>query len=402
MSFRNLKSYSALPLAICLLSAAEVPKEGVTEQFAKRTARLWSLQPVVKPEVPSGATASANPIDAFVGAMYKEKGLRPVKKADKLTLLRRVYFDLTGIPPTPAEQEAFLSDSSPDAYAKVVDQLLGNEQHGVRWARRWLDVLRYADLDGVDGSVMPAASGIYLWRDWVIGALNQDMPYDGFVRAQILGNRYRREVITSTNGRRAAAEGPVADTFALGFLARAALTRNDRDRDISLSAVETISTAFMGMTVGCAKCHDHMYDPIRQTDFYAMKALFDPLVLKNVMLATPAEIFAAGQKLDEYKKQKAPVDSAIETLIEPYRTKLFDERVALLTADVQQIVRKPERDRTAAEQKIFDDYFPVLRIDPSKIKEIMPKEEAAKYDALRKQLGQLTAPPELPSYWTLE
>jgi hypothetical protein len=392
----------ALLAPICLLRAADVPKESVAEQFAKRAAKLWSLQPVTKPAVPAGVTLSTNPIDAFVSAMYKEKGLRPARKADKATLLRRVYFDLIGIPPTVAEQEAFLQDGSPDTYEKVVDRLLANEQHGVRWGRHWLDVLRYADLDGLDGSVMPAASGIYLWRDWVIAALNHDLPYDGFVRAQILGNRYKPEIITSTNGRRTPAEGAVADTFALGFLARAAVTRNDKERDIPFAAVETISTAFMGMTVGCAKCHDHMFDPIRQTDFYAMKAIFDPLVLKNVILATPEEIFAAGQKLDEYKKKKGPIDAAIEALIGPYRTKLFDERVALLTADVQQIVRKPERDRTEAEQKTFDDYYPVLRIDPSKIKEIMPKEEAVKYEALRKQETQLGQVPSLPSYWTLE
>ncbi len=120
----------------------------------------------------------------------------PAGKADKLTLLRRVYFDLIGIPPTIAEQDAFLADQSPDAYAKVVDRLLADEQHGVRWGRHWLDVLRYADLDGLDGSVMPASSGIYLWRDWVIRALNHDMPYDEFVRAQILGNRYTPEIAT--------------------------------------------------------------------------------------------------------------------------------------------------------------------------------------------------------------
>src|SRR5207302_5382676 len=131
--------------------------------------------------------------------------LHPAGKADKLTLLRRVYFDLIGIPPTVAEQEAFLKDQSPDAYQKVVDQLLANDQHGVRWARHWLDVLRYADLDGLDGSVMPASPGIHLWRDWVTAALNHDMPYDQFVRAQILGNRYPPETVTSPGGRRSRA-----------------------------------------------------------------------------------------------------------------------------------------------------------------------------------------------------
>ena len=307
-----------LPLALLALAsislfAADSPKETVEQQFAKRAARLWSLQPVVKPEIPAGVTASHNPVDAFVSAMYQEKGLHPSAKADKLTLLRRVYFDLIGIPPTVAEQESFLRDESPNAYEKVVDRLLASEQHGVRWGRHWLDVLRYADLDGVDGSVMPAASGVYLWRDWVISSLNHDMPYDQFARAQILGNRYAPSTVTDPFGRRSRPEGPVADTFALGFLARASLDHEDKDRNVSIAAVETISTAFMGMTVGCAKCHDHKFDPITQKDFYAMKAIFDPLVLKNVMLATPKEIFEAGQKLDDYKRKKAPIDEDIES-----------------------------------------------------------------------------------------
>ena len=155
-----------LPAILVLASAssqaaddlkAGAAKETVQEQFAKRAARLWSLQPVIRPPVPVGVTASANPIDAFIAADYKAKGLLPAGKADKLTLLRRVYFDLIGIPPTIVEQDAFLADESPEAYGKAVDRLLGDQQHGVRWARHWLDVLRYADLDGLDNSVMPAS-----------------------------------------------------------------------------------------------------------------------------------------------------------------------------------------------------------------------------------------------------
>jgi hypothetical protein len=387
-------------VAICLTVASAACAQGtVEEQFAKKAARLWSLQPVAKPAVPEGF---ANPIDAFVAADYKAKGLVPVGKADKLTLLRRVYFDLIGIPPTVAEQDAFLSDESPDAYLKIVDKLLADPQHGVRWSRHWLDVLRYADLDGLDGSVMPASSGIYLWRDWVIQALNHNVPYDQFVRAQILGNRYEPRTKTDDFGHRSRAEGSVEDTFALGFLARSAVTSDDKDRDIAFAAVETISTAFMGMTVGCAKCHDHKFDPISQKDYYAMKAIFDPLVLKNVMLATPAEIFANGEQFAEYKKKNALIQAEIEALVGPYRTKLFDERVALLTPEVQAIVRKPEKDRTTAEQKIFDDYYPVLRVDPSKFKAIMSKDEVARYNALVKQQEGLGTVPPLPSYWTVQ
>ncbi len=369
---------------------------------ATKPRTLWSLKPVVLPDVPSGVTESKNPIDAFIAEKYKEKGLEPTGTADKLTLLRRVHFDLIGLPPTIAEQRAFLRDKSPDAYEKVVDQLLANDQHGVRWARHWLDVLRYADLDGLDGSVMPAASGIYLWRDWAISALNRDMPYDDFVRAQILGNRSRKHTVMTATGQRTKAESNPEDEFALGFLARGAVTRENSDQDLSLAAVETVSSGFMGMTVACAKCHDHKFDPIKQKDFYAMKALFDPLVPKKVTMATPKEIFANGELVAEYDRKKAPIDDAIEALVSPYRTKLYAERVSMLTPDVQTIIHKPEKERTAQEQKTADDYFPVLRIDPSKIKEAMPPEARAKYEVLQKQEAALVKPPELPSYWTVE
>ena len=397
---RRFISYWVLLAALPMLHAADTGDDAVKAQFAKKASRLWSLQLVVKPEVPSGSYR--NPIDAFIAGKLHDKGLTPAPKADKLTLLRRLYFDLLGLPPTVAEQDAFLADESPDAYEKVVDRLLANEQYGVRWARHWLDVLRYADLDGLDGSVMPAAPGIYLWRDWVIHALNDDIPYDEFVRAQILGNRYRPQTVTASSGRRSRAQGPIEDSFALGFLARAAVTRDDRDHDIAFSAVETISTAFMGMTVGCAKCHDHKFDPISRRDYYSMKALFDPLVLKTVMLATPDQIFENGRKFDAYQRRKAELDKQIEDLVAPYKSKLFEERVNLLTPDVQAIVRKPEKDRTPAEQKTFDDYYPVLRIDPSKIKQIMPKEEIAKYTALLAEESKLGRVPTLPAYWTVE
>jgi hypothetical protein len=379
-------------------AAAPAATDPDAEKFAKRAARLWSLQPVQQVDVPAGVTESSNPIDAFIAAEWKEKGLRPAAKADKLTLLRRVSFDLVGLPPTPEQEQAFLKDDSPDAYEKVVDRLLASEQHGARWSRHWLDVLRYADQD----SGMPAASGIYLWRDWVISALNSDMPYDEFVRAQILGSRYKEHSTLTATGYRVRVPGPAEDSFALGFLARAALTADNKEQDLALNSVETVSTAFMGMTVGCAKCHDHKFDPIRQKDFYAMKALFDPLVPKRVILATPAEIFANGQKVAAYHAKKQVIDDAIEQLVAPYRTKLYDERVSMLPPDVQTVIRKSEKLRTAAEQKVADDYFPILRIDPSKIKQTLPKDDLDKYTDLLAKQKALGPAPALPSYWTVE
>ncbi len=372
------------------------------DEAAKHAPKLWSLRPVVQPAVPAGLTKSTNPVDAFIAERHMAKGLVPNGPATKLELLRRVHFDLTGLPPTIEQQDRFLADSSPDAYEKVVDTLLADKQHGVRWARQWLDVLRYADLDGLDGSVMPAARGIHHWRDWVIDALNEDMPYDQFVRAQITGNRHGGFTALSATGRRSRADANPRDQFALGFLARSALTRGDRDQDIAFAAVETISAAFMGMTVACAKCHDHRFDPITQKDYYSMKSLFDPLVMRRVTLATHEQIAANGQALEEYRRRKEPVDEEIEALIAPYRDKLFDERVSMLPPDVQAIVRKSERKRTLAEQKTFDDYFPVLRIDPPKIKEIMPKDAIARYDEMLKKQRAIRRPPDLPGYTIVE
>src|SRR5207249_306728 len=316
----------------------------------------------------------ADPIDAFVAAGYRAKGLTPVGPAEPRALLRRVYLDLIGLPPTPAEQDAFLQDQSPDAYEKVVDRLLANEQHGVRYARHWLDVLRYADVD----ERMIAAPGIHLWRDWVIRALNSDLPYDQFVRAQLTGYRTTVRTQMSATGYRSRIEPRPDDLFALGFLARGAVIRDNQNaQELPIAAVETISTAFMGLTVGCAKCHDHMYDPIKQRDFYAMKALFDPLVLRKVTLATTADLIAAGRALEDAENRRAAVEGPLNELIAPYRKKLYDDRVAMLPADVQAVIRKPEKERTAAEQKIADDYYPILRIDSDKIAEVMPAAERA-------------------------
>ena len=360
------------------------------------------MKPLIQPVVPSGAFQAANPIDAFLAAGQKAQALTPAATADRGSLLRRVYLDLTGLPPSPAEQATFLEDPSPDAYLKVVDRLLASEQHGVHYARHWLDVLRYADVD----ENMLAAPGIHLWRDWVIRALNSDLPYDEFVRAQLTGYRTSSRTAMTATGQRYRLEPRPDDLFALGLLARGAVLRDGGDgQEMALSAVETVSSAFLGLTVGCAKCHDHFYDPITQRDFYAMKALFDPLVVRKVLLATPTELFEQGQAIEALDGQRAAIEAPLEALIAPYRVKLYDERVAMLPDDVRAIVRKPEKQRSVEEQKIADDYYPVLRIDSGKVLEIMPPAERARYESLERQLGELRRGRRsraLPAFWTVE
>jgi hypothetical protein len=382
-------SFLMLSIAGCGTAAAATPD----------TSRFWALKPVVRPELPAGFAASRNPIDAFIRAKLGGKGLQAAGPADKRTLLRRVYLDLIGIPPTPEEQAAFEQDTSADAYEKVVDRLLGSDQHGVRYARHWLDVLRYADVD----DKMAAESGIHYWRDWVISALNEDLGYDKFVRAQLTGYREGEYTSINENGNRHRSQPLPYDLFALGFLARGQVSRDGKDtQELPIAAVETVSTAFMGVTVGCAKCHDHKFDPIANRDFYAMKALFDPLVVKRIRLASEADTVKYNQAYTEYSRKKAIAEKQVEELIAPYKAKLFAHLMESLTPEVQAVFRKPEKQRTSAEEKIADDYHVVFKVSGAGLKPYMPPDLLKQYTDLQKAADALRPPADLPEFWTVE
>ncbi|MCS7024113.1 MAG: DUF1553 domain-containing protein [Bryobacteraceae bacterium] len=229
----------------------------------------WAFIPPQKPPVPTVKDPAAvyNPIDAFILSELERRGLKQVPLADKRTLIRRATYDLTGLPPTPAEVEAFLNDPSPDAFAKVIDRLLGSPRYGERWGRHWLDVARYADSNGLDENLV--YKNAFRYRDYVIRAFNQDKPYDQFVQEQLAGDLM-----------------PAADeqtTFerwtATGFLSLGAkmLAEDDpvkMEMDIIDEQLDTTARTFMGLTIGCARCHDHKFDPIPQTDYYAMAGIF--------------------------------------------------------------------------------------------------------------------------------
>lgn len=380
-----------------LVAIVVIGVTGRVDAATRTNAPLWSVRPVARVALPEGP--EAHPIDRFLGAEMRKRNIRPAGPADRATLLRRVHVDLTGLPPTPAEQEAFASDPSPEAYGKVVDRLLADEQHAVRYARHWLDVLRYADAD----ERMTAAPGIHLWRDWVIGALHEDVPYDQFVQLQLTGVRSKERSQMSATGHRSRREPRPGDQFALGFLARGT---GEHPQELAINAVDTISTAFMGLTVGCAKCHDHMYDPISERSYYEMKALFDPLVLRKVTLAGAADLLAAGRVQSELAKRRAPHERALNEFAAPFRTRLHEGRVQMLPPEIQAVIRKPEKSRTVAEQKIADDYYPILRIDDDKLAEVMSGEERTRYRELQRQLNAAGAgvgpAPALPVFYTVE
>ncbi len=222
----------------------------------------WAFRPVkdYAPPVVRSAAWVKGPIDRFILAKLEESKLKPAPPASKLTLLRRVTYDLTGLPPTPEEADAFLADSSADAFTKVVDRLLASPRYGERWGRHWLDVARYADSTGMDEDhLYPHA---WRYRDWVIDSFNKDTPYDQFVMEQIAGDRLPRP-------------NPVATGFlALGPKPLAQQDRVKMIYDVVDEQIDVTSKAFLGLTLACARCHDHKFDPLLARDYYAMAGMF--------------------------------------------------------------------------------------------------------------------------------
>jgi cytochrome c553 len=243
--------------------AAPAPKKEFTEEQKS----FWAFQAVKDPAVPRVKDANwvKTPVDAFILAKLEEKGLKPARPATKTALLRRATFDLTGLPPTEQEINEFLADNSPKAFEKVVDRLLESPRYGERWGRHWLDVARYADSTGNDEDHRYP----YAWRyrDYVIAAFNKDMPYDQFVREQIAGDLLPGESFN--------AQGVVATGFlALGAKALAQVDKKKMLYDVWDEQVDVTSRAFLGMTMACARCHDHKFDPILTKDYYSMVGMF--------------------------------------------------------------------------------------------------------------------------------
>ena len=255
------------------------PYQATTARRAGRD--WWSLRPVERPEPPAVARRDwpRNPVDRFVLARLEAERLAPSPEADRRTSIRRLRFDLTGLPPTPAEVDAFLADTSPDAYEKAVDRLLGSADYGVRWARWWLDLARFGESNGFEHDEPRAHAWRY--RDWVVDSLNRDLPYDEFARLQVAGDVIRPRdpgAIEATGFLVAGGYDSVGQTQQ-SEPARA-LVRADEIEDV----VGTVGQAFLGLTVHCARCHDHKFDPIRQAEYYRFASALDGVRRGNRML----------------------------------------------------------------------------------------------------------------------
>jgi len=253
----------------------------------------WAYQPVTQPDVPTVQRADwpVNEIDNFTLAKMEQLNLQPVAKAGKRELIRRATFDLIGLPPTPEEIAVFLEDESPKAFDKVIDRLLQSEHYGERWGRYWLDVARYSEDQAHTFSVTANTNG-FRYRDWVIAAFNADMPYDQFVRMQIAGDLIGSEL-----------DGSYDHLVALGYFGLGAQYYKNSDAakaaaDELDDRVDTLTRGFLGLTVSCARCHDHKFDPIPTQDYYSLAGIFRSSKLHNAPLCESAEIEAyhAGQQ----------------------------------------------------------------------------------------------------------
>jgi hypothetical protein len=241
----------------------------VDEKPAENPGRHWAFQvPARRPAPRPSAVDTANPIDAFLAAQWQRRGLSPLAEADKPTLLRRVYWDLTGLPPTVDELRAFLDDRRPDAWERVVDRMLADPHYGERWGRHWMDIWRYSDWYGLGAEVRNAQKHMWHWRDWIVESLNEGKGYDRMVEEMLAADEIAP---LDASARRAT-----------GFLVRNYYLFN---RTTWLdTTVEHTSKAFLGVTLNCAKCHDHKFDPFSQVDYYRFRAVFEPHQVRMEML----------------------------------------------------------------------------------------------------------------------
>jgi hypothetical protein len=315
----------------------------------------WSFRKVRRPELPAGG--AKNPIDAFVQAKLKEKGLEPVRRADRRTLIRRAYYDLLGLPPSPEEVEKFAADPSPEAWSRLVDRLLESPRYGERWGRHWLDVVRYADTGGFETDIyFPNA---WRYRDYVIQSFNDDKPFDRFVQEQIAGDEMWPDNLDLAGGfeipkeKLRHLEARIGTgIYTVGPVYHEAAFNGEQLRYEWLTdAVDTTGEAFLGLTVGCSRCHDHKFDPLTRRDYHALMAIFAGSEEREIPVVSNFSIFGFKSgypnwlKVEELKAAVGRIDAAARQRVVDGVRKRFDARV-LAAYDTN-----PEK-RTAEQRKL--------------------------------------------------
>ena len=319
-----------------------------THEFTDAQKKFWSLQPVSKPAPPAVKNQSwvNTPVDAFVLAKLEAEGLQPNPRADKLTLLRRATEDMTGLLPTQAEIQQFLNDSSAGAWEKVVDRLLASPAYGERWGRHWLDVVRYADSNGFKAD--ETRPNMWRYRDYVIKAFNDDKPYDRFVKEQIAGDELYPgdpEALTAMGYNRNWTD----ETNAAGLITRRQETLDD------MTAIT--GQAFMGLTYGCARCHDHKFDPILQKDYYRLQAFFANTVAGDgpLPIKDPAERRKYEEQKALWEEKTKDIRAEMAKILEPLRAAKAESGAHTFEESVKTAIFKKPEERTPWEAVMYKD-----------------------------------------------
>ena len=371
----SLSPHETLPETGKHSAAIREPGSPVTEQDRQ----FWSFVKPVRSVIPRiQATGwGRNEIDAFVLQTLESRGLKPAPPAEPATLLRRAYFDLIGLPPSPEEVEVFLSDRSPDAFDRVIERLLASPHYGERWGRHWLDLARYADSGGFEFDVdRPHA---WRYRDYVIRSFNDDKPYDRFIREQLAGDELEpssSETLVATGFCR---NGPTVDN------ANNEQTRVDELDDI----VSTTSSVFMGLTVGCARCHDHKYDPFPQKDYYRLQAIFLSSQKTERLLGTENDQAAVKLRNQEIDKQIAPFKEQIANIEKPIRQRLLDEKVERFTRLSQQAGALASKDTSEFQKELAARFERDVKLQPEEIEAGLSPADRQARKALMKEVEKL-------------
>jgi hypothetical protein len=352
--------------------------------------KYWAFQKPALSSIPMARQAGWNrhPIDAFLMKAMEVRGLEAAPEADAHTLIRRAYMDLTGLLPTVAETTAFVSDRSPDRWERVIDRLLASPHYGERWGRHWLDVARYADSNGFEHDFdRPNA---WRYRDYVIRAFNEDKPYDSFLKEQIAGDELDRVTNDSL--------------IATGFLrcyAKVGFRENDNPQyryDYLDDMIATIGRGILGLTVQCARCHDHKFDPIHQADYYRLQTDLFGYVEVDHPLAAPDEIAAYERKLRDIEARVKPLREEIQRTEQPYRDILLPEKYKEFPENVQLAIRTPEAQRTPGQALLAGQVIRTTGISSKEIERIMKPEDLAGRRALSNEIHRIEKerPPPIP------
>lgn len=390
-----MRSDSLILAALLILAGGAVPGAEFSGDSDKDRARVtsrrnwWSFQPVARPAPPALRDPwIRTPIDAFLLEPMLAAGLRPSAMASRERLLRRVTLDLTGLPPTPAEAAAFLADKRGDAWERVVDRLLASPRYGERWAQRWLDVVRYADTNGfeLDAERLQA----WRYRDYVIRSFNFDKPWDRFLKEQVAGDEIwpgDKESLVALGFHRAGPEHLVGGNQ----------DQEMNRQEVLIEMTAGIGNVFLGLTMNCARCHNHKFDPVLQSDYYRLQAVFANTKGADVEIATSEEKTQYEAAKKDHEARLKPVREAILAIEKPYKTRLIEQNRKKLTPELLALLEIPKEKLSESDRVLQKNAKEQVEPSWDEVLAQVSASDREKRTGLRKQLHEIELDAPLPA-----